>query len=74
MEIARRLSAMPVYRQALGESFAEIIERHTRSRDLLVACHLAKDALNASPDSAETANTQREIALAAIERVLPVVE
>jgi hypothetical protein len=65
-EITDRIPATPVYRQALAEAFAEIIERHTRSRELLDACQLAKEAL--------TAKASAQVALAAIEKAVAPVE
>jgi hypothetical protein len=73
-EIAGKISVVPVYSRALGESFAEIIERHTHSRELLVACKLARDALSALDASTDVAQRQREMAIAALDMVIAAVE
>lgn len=74
MEIARKLSAVPVYRQALGESFAEIIERHTHAQDLATACKSAKEVLTSLTAPTEPAKTQRETAIATLEKLLAILE
>lgn len=74
MEIAGKLSAVPVYRQALGESFAEIIERHTHAQDLATACKSAKEVLTALAAPTEPAKTQRETTIETLERLLAVID
>ncbi len=69
-EIARRVSVLPIYSHALGESFAEIIERHTQCRNLVAACRLAQAALNQREFYTESAQREREIAAAALAKVL----
>jgi hypothetical protein len=70
LEISRRLPVGCVYSQALAESFAEIIEQHTRCRELLAACELAKEALGNPFVSSQAGRQQRETAVAALERAL----
>ena len=73
LEISEKLPVLPVYSQALTESFAEIIERHTRCRELLAACELAKEALSLPDASSPAARQQRETAVIALERTMAMV-
>ncbi len=65
-EITDKIPATPVYRQALAEAFADIIERHTRAQELLDACQLAQDAL--------TGKASAKLAIAALEKAAAPVE
>ncbi len=73
-EIAAKIPVLMIYRQALAESFADTIERHTHIRDCLAACEQARYALRASHGYTEAAEKQREAALATLEMVLRATE
>ena len=73
MEIAQRVSVLPIYSHELGAYFANIIERHTRSREFVAACYLAREALSTPAVCTDAAKKQRDAALAALEKVLSTV-
>jgi hypothetical protein len=74
MEIAEKVAGVPAHKQSLSESFAESIEKHMHSREMLAACKPAKEPLAARDTATQTGDKCRTRAIAALENIIATID